>query len=210
MTNGQANNRVVDVDLPRTLNAELNVVNVRNSCSPAQYQADACPLQVGTATAITPLLRDPLIGKIFLVRNGRSLPDMMVRLRGQGDASLVDIDLQGKITIPKDLTVRTTFDAVPDVPITSFRLDLVSGRNAPVGTVRNLCDARVRKASVAKLAFTGQSGKKVTRNQKVTIAGCGKASAHRRAARKHKRSGKKSHRATKKGSRRAAKKHARS
>jgi hypothetical protein len=210
MTNGQANNRVVDVDLPRTLNAELNVVNVRNSCSPAQYQADACPVQVGTATAITPLLRDPLVGRIFLVRNGRSLPDMMVRLRGQGDASLVDIDLAGKITIPKDLTVRTTFDAVPDVPITSFRLDLVSGRNAPVGTVRNLCDASVRKASVAKLAFTAQSGKKVTRNQTVTVAGCGKAASHRRAARKHKRSGKKSHRATKKGSRKAAKKHARS
>ncbi|HEY4276768.1 MAG TPA: hypothetical protein VGM91_01040 [Conexibacter sp.] len=187
MSNGQANNRVVDVDLPRTLNAELNVVNVRNSCSPAQYQADSCPLQVGTATAVTPLLRDPLVGKVFLVRNGRRLPDMMVRLRGQGDASLVDIDLTGKITIPKDLTVRTTFDTVPDVPITTFRLNLVSGRNAPVGTVRNLCMKSTRRASVAKLTFTAQSGKKIRRNQTLTVSGCARTVPEKRATRKHRR-----------------------
>jgi hypothetical protein len=172
MTRGQANNRVVDVDLPNTLNAQLDVVNVRNACSPEQYGADRCPQQVGTATANTPLLRDPLLGRVFLVRNpARRLPDLMVRLRGQGEASLVDIDLLGKITIPKDLSLRTRFDTVPDVPITRFTLNLVSGRNAPVGTVKNLCMKSTRKAR-ATLAFTAQNGKKVTSKQKLTIAGC--------------------------------------
>ncbi|HEY4279595.1 MAG TPA: hypothetical protein VGM91_15330, partial [Conexibacter sp.] len=169
MPAGQANNRVISVNLPKTLNAELNVVSVRNSCSPTQYQADQCPLQVGTATAVTPLLRDPLVGRVFLVRTGGRLPDMLVRLRGQGDGRLIDIDLDGKIAIPKDLTLRTTFDTVPDVPITSFKLNLVSGRNAPVGVASNLCTVRARKGSVAKLSFTAQNGTKVTRNQKVTI-----------------------------------------
>jgi hypothetical protein len=207
MTRGQANNRVVDVNLPRTLNAQLDVVSVRNACTPEQYAADRCPQQVGTATAVTPLLRQPLLGRIFLVRNpARRLPDMMVRLRGQGDASLIDFDLTGKITIPKNLTLRTRFDTVPDVPITSFRLNLVSGRNAPVGTVSNLCTAAARKQSVARLAFTAQSGRKVRHNQKLTIVGCKKTIKATRASRKHKSTGNKSNRTTKRASSRANKK----
>jgi hypothetical protein len=202
MTPGQANNRVVTVKLPRTLNAQLDVVSVRNACSPDQYAVDRCPQQVGTATAVTPLLRDPLLGRVFLVRNpGRRLPDMMVRLRGQGDESLVDIDLTGKITIPKDLTLKTTFDTVPDVPITSFRLNLVSGRNAPVGAVENLCTARARKASVATLAFTGQSGKKVRSKRKMTVVGCAKTIKPKRARRSTARHSKK-HKVTRASSRR--------
>jgi hypothetical protein len=174
MAKGMANNRVVRVNLPRTLNANIDVVNVRNSCSPEQYEAERCPISVGRATAITPVLSEPLVGKVYLVRRGHRLPDMMVRLKGQGNASLINIDLDGTITIPRDLTLRTTFGDIPDVPITSFRLRFVSNRNAPVGTVNNLCVARYKKATVARLAFTAQSGKQVVRKQKMTVAGCGK------------------------------------
>jgi hypothetical protein len=210
MTRGQANNRVVRVKLPTTLNAQLDVVSVRNACSLAQYAVDRCPQQVGSATAVTPLLRQPLRGRVFLVRNpARRLPDMMVRLRGQGDASLIDIDLAGKITIPKDLSLQTTFDTVPDVPITNFRLNLVSGRNAPVGTVSNLCTARARRVP-AKLSFTAQSGKKVSRSQKLKIVGCGKTVKEKRRAAKHKKRGGRHSRAAQKKSSRAGEKHARS
>ena len=185
MPSGGANNRVVDVTLPKTLNARVEVVNVRNACSLEQYAEERCPISVGTATAVTPLLREPLVGRVFLVRNpARRLPDMMVRLKGQGDARLVEVDLVGFITIRRDLTVRTRFASVPDVPIREFRLSLVAGRNAPVAAVRPLCQARFRRQTVARLGFTAQNGKRIVRNQPIQVLGCRTRRASRATARK--------------------------
>ncbi|MDO8184187.1 hypothetical protein Q5424_00340 [Conexibacter sp. JD483] len=182
MTPGQANNRSVQVTLPLALNARLDVVNKRRACTLEQFRADRCPMVVGTATAVTPLLRDPLKGNAYFVYTpARRLPDLVVRLKGQ-----VDIDLVGKVTIAKDLRLQTTFDTVPDVPITKFTLNLASGgTNGPVGVVRGLCSAATRKGLTAGLRFDAQSGKRIVRTQKISVAGCGKAKrSTRRAAKK--------------------------
>ncbi len=172
MTPGQANNRVVDVTLPLLLNSRLEVVNNRSACTPEQFAAERCPRTIGTASAVTPVLRDPLRGNVYLVRNpARRLPDMVVALKGQ-----VNIDLTGKITINKDLTIRTAFDTIPDVPITKFALRLKGGEGGAVGVVRDLCLARSRREAVAKIGFRAQSGKFARANQKISIAGCGKKS----------------------------------
>jgi hypothetical protein len=134
---------------------------------------------------VTPLLREPLVGRVFLVRNpARRLPDMMVRLKGQGDARLVVVDLVGFITIRRDLTVRTRFASVPDVPIREFRLRLVSGRNAPLGAVRPLCEPRFRRQTVARLGFIAQNGKRISRNQPIQVLGCRARRVKRATARK--------------------------
>jgi hypothetical protein len=136
-------------------------------------------MAVGTGTAVTPLLRDPLRGSVYFVFNpARRLPDLVVRLKGQ-----VDIDLVGKVQITRDLRLQTTFDAVPDAPISKFRLQLASGpRNGPIGVVRNLCLPASKKALKAQLALTAQSGAQVTRSQPITVSGCGRA-ARRETAR---------------------------
>lgn len=188
-TAGQGNLKFVQVNLPRYLATRTEVVNVRVACTPEQYEADRCPMQIGTATAVTPLLRQPLEGRVFLVRNPeRRLPDMMVKLRGQGDARLIQIDLTGKITIPRDLTLRTTFDTVPDVPIRSFQLRLVAGRNGAVMTTRNLCLVTTRRQR-ARLRFRGQNGKLVQRQQRLRVNGCARrrGAAARRARRQARR-----------------------
>ena len=56
--------------------------------------------------AVTPLLRDPLKGSVYFVKNGHPIPDLFVALRGQ-----VDFDLIGRITIPGGTRLRTTFDS---------------------------------------------------------------------------------------------------
>ncbi|HST42054.1 MAG TPA: hypothetical protein VLK58_21220 [Conexibacter sp.] len=179
-TPGQANLRSVEVTLPKTLNSRLDVVNRRAACSIEQFNADRCPMRVGTGTAVTPLLRDPLTGPAYFVYNpARRLPDLVVRLRGQ-----VAIDLVGKVTITRDLRLQTTFDAVPDVAISKFRLALESGpRNGPIGVTRNLC-AQESRATRATLAFVGQNGRRVDVTPKLQVAGCGAArrSATRRVA----------------------------
>lgn len=169
MTPGQANIRSVRVNLPRNINARLPVIN-RNACPLPDYEAGRCPanLAVGSAVATTPLLKDPLRGLAYFVRNpARRIPDLVVALKGQ-----VDVDLTGKVSIPRDLTLATTFDTVPDVPITRFALNLVAGRSGPIGTIGNLCAARVRRGMNAKLVFRGQNGKTISRSQKMAIAGC--------------------------------------
>jgi hypothetical protein len=177
MTRGQANNRSVQLTLPKTLNARLDVVSRRRACSIEQFQTDRCPTVVGTATATTPLLRDPLRGPAYFVFNpARRLPDLVVRLKGQ-----VDIDLVGKVTITRDLKLQTTFDTVPDVPVTRFALRLVSGKNGPIGAVRNLCDSTTRRQSVAAGVFAGQNGTIVRRDLKISVAGCAR-SAKRHAS----------------------------
>jgi len=177
MPSGQANIRSVQVTLPLALNARLDVVNKRRACTFEQYNADRCPTAVGTGTAVTPLLRDPLRGPAYFVYNpDRRLPDLVVRLKGQ-----VAFDLIGKVSIEKDLRLRTTFDAVPDVPISKFRLSLFSGEGTgPIGTTRSLCSAKVRKGLKAEQVFVAQNNKKITRSQKISVAGCGRSAARGR------------------------------
>lgn len=167
MPAGNANNRVVSVNLPRKLNARLNVI--QDACTLEQFEAGTCTKQVGTAVAVTPLLRDPLRGPVYFVRNpARRIPDMMVALRGQ-----VAIDLVGKVTIARDLTLQTEFDTIPDVPISLFRLSLVAGRRGPVGTTANLCERATHRGLDAALALRAQSGRVRQVRQRISVVGCG-------------------------------------
>lgn len=177
MPPGHANNRSVQVTLPRTLNSRLEVVNRRRACSIEQFRADRCPFSVGSGEAVTPLLRDPLAGPAYLVYNpARRLPDLVVRLRGQ-----VNVDLVGKVSITRDLRLRTTFDTVPDVAVTRFTLRLVAGRRGPIGIVRDLCVAANRARSIADLDLIAQNGKQLVQHRAVGVAGCARAKKQQRS-----------------------------
>ncbi len=180
MPAGQTNLRYVKVSLPTTLNARLDVVN--RACTRDEFEAGHCSqAKAGTAYAITPLLRDPLRGGVYFVRNGHAIPDIFVALRGQ-----VDFDLIGRVTIPGGKHLATTFDAVPDVPITKFVLRLVGGKHGPVGAATNLC-TRQGHRTPASIGYTGQNGKVVHVNQRIHIRGCAKHKARKAAHRKAKR-----------------------
>jgi uncharacterized repeat protein (TIGR01451 family) len=176
MGKGQANLRSVNVTLPTTLNAVLPVLN--RACTLTQFRAGTCSsrARAGSAVAVTPLLRDPLRGSAYFVKNPkRVLPDLMVALRGQ-----VAIDLTGKVGVnSRTNRLTTAFDTVPDVPIGMFSLRLVSGANGPVGATTNLCSAKARRAT-ASLGFRAQNGAVVTRSQRLRIGGCPR-SRHGRA-----------------------------
>jgi hypothetical protein len=171
MTRGQANNRVVKVVLPDTINSRLPVIN--RACTLDEYQTGRCEgSRVGSAEATTPLLREKLTGGVYFVRNpARRIPDVMVALSG----GPIAIDVTGKVSIPPNLSLATAFDTVPDVPITKFTLKFVAGRNGPIGLIGNACQARTRRAAVARLSFTAQNGRRIDRNQRLKVVGCGKA-----------------------------------
>jgi len=167
-TPGQTNLRSVSVKLPGILNARLPVVN--NACTQTRYDSGHCEqARAGSAVAITPLLSKPLRGGVYFVKDptkpAGALPNLVVALRGQ-----IAFDLIGHITLPDNQLV-TTFNAVPDTPITSFRLSLVSGSHGPLGTLTNLCSTRAHHAT-ARVAMHGQNGLTIHRNQTLTIRGC--------------------------------------
>jgi hypothetical protein len=164
---GATNLKSISVTLPGTMNARLPVVN--RACKLTEFQAGHCTTKakVGTAVLTTPVLKDPLRGSVFFVKNpARVLPDLMIALRGQ-----VSIDLTGKVSIPGGKRLATRFDTTPDAPFTKFTLNIVSGKNGPVGVVTNLCTKKGRAATAA-LAIRGHNNALTKTNPRLHINGC--------------------------------------
>lgn len=77
------------------------------------------------------------------------LPDLVARLRGQISANLV-----GRIDFVNG-GIRSSFETIPDVPVSEFTLTMLGGDKGLLVNSRNLCKAPAR----ADVKFTAQSGK---------------------------------------------------
>jgi hypothetical protein len=176
----QANIRYVRVSLPTTINARLNTIN--DACTRAEFESDLAKCahaKAGTATAVTPVLPDPLRGNVYFVKNGHPIPDLFVALRGA-----VSFDLIGRISIPGGKHLATTFDAAPDVPIRRFTLRLLGGPStASIGAATNLCSARGRRPK-AQVDYIGHNGKVLQVRQALKVGGCARHSSRRHGRRR--------------------------
>jgi hypothetical protein len=161
---GDANIGRAAVTLPRSL--FLDQASLAQICTRPQYAAGACPKDsiYGFARAVSPLLDAPLQGPVYLRSSDNLLPDLVASLRGQ-----VDIELAGRIDTAKNGGIRTTFDAVPDVPVSSFILTMRSGKEGLLVNSVNQCRKRARVVA----RFTGQNGKKANQRPKLRTP-CGK------------------------------------
>ena len=90
-----------------------------------QFAARECPASsvLGTAEADTPLLEEPLKGNVYLRSSPQGLPDSVADLRGQ-----FEVELVGRIDTVNKGALRTTFETVPDAPVSTFVLDLQTVR----------------------------------------------------------------------------------
>jgi hypothetical protein len=177
---GEANTKSVSVKLPSQFGARLSTINL--SCPEATFQADPATCgagsKVGTVSAATPLLAQPLAGTVYLAAHKPpSLPTLEAVLQGSG----VTVDLSGKLNLNGGIT--STFDTVPDVPITSFKLSLpAAAANSALTATADLCAAPLPLVAT----ILGQNGKKVDVKSTVAVPGCGvaitKASVKKRTA----------------------------
>lgn len=128
--------------------------NLRTVCTQAQLHSRSCPRGsiYGWAKAWTPLLDRPLQGPVYLgVGYGHRLPDLVADLDGQ-----VRVLLNGRIDTTKRLGLRSTFEVVPDAPVTKFVLQMKGGKRYGLLTNKeNIC----RKPQRASALFIGQNGK---------------------------------------------------
>jgi hypothetical protein len=146
---GDSNIRGVAFELPGTELLENR--HIRAVCSERQFAKSACPPDsvYGHAKAWTPLLDRPLEGPVYLRESSRRLPSMVASLDGQ-----FDLDLTARIDSPRG-RLRTSFRAIPDVPLTKLALTMRGGRKGLLANTGGLC-ARQRRVDVG---FTGQNGK---------------------------------------------------
>jgi hypothetical protein len=155
---GDANIGRAAVKLPKPL--ILEQASLANVCTRVQFAAHKCPQDsiYGFAEASTPLLDGPLKGPVYLRSSNHELPDMVAALNGQ-----VDVVLDGRIDSVKG-RLRTTFDTVPDVPVSKFVLTVKGGKKRGLlVNSSNLCGKKYKVIA----RFTGQNGKKANQKPKL-------------------------------------------
>jgi hypothetical protein len=161
----------------------LDNAHIGDPCTKVEFAANNCPANsvMGTARAVSPLLDKPLEGTVYLATGyGHELPDVLAALKGQ-----VDVNLDG-IVSSKNGGLRTSFASVPDVPVTSFKLNLLGGKHGLLQTsAENLCE-KTRRATVE---MTGQNNRRTKARPKIRLS-CGKNSSrvrkkHAGSARRH-------------------------
>jgi hypothetical protein len=161
---GQANIGRAAVTLPHS--EFLAQSHINTVCTRVQFAADQCPKGsiYGFAKATTPLLDKPLGGPVYLRSSSNPLPDLVADLHGA-----IEIELSGRIDSING-GIRTTFDRVPDAPVSKFVLTMKGGKKGLLENSTNLCAAPNR----AKVLLDGQNGKSA--DQRPVVANsCGKA-----------------------------------
>ena len=122
--NGEAGVDVVSVVLPQGVTANNSALN--NQCAVAAFQAGTCPADtvVGTATARSPLLTQPLTGPVTIVvpESGVGLPRLGLDLQGP-----LHIQLFGSFILTPN-GPGNEFDQIPDIPLSHFVLAFTPGR----------------------------------------------------------------------------------
>jgi hypothetical protein len=164
----EANIKSVFTQLPTQLPSRLTTL--QKACPESVFAANPfnCrPLgsEVGTASATTLVLPDKLTGPAFLVSHGgAAFPDLDVVLQGDG----VRVILTGNTNIKNGIT-SSTFASIPDVPVSSFELNLPVGPHSALSANGSLC----LKPLLMPTTITAQNGAQVKQNTRISVSGCG-------------------------------------
>jgi hypothetical protein len=161
MPEGGANLKRLALTLPPT--ELIDSAHIKAPCTRPQFAASQCPPAsvIGFARVVTPLLKKPIEGPVYLRSSTRRLPDLLVALHGQ-----LGLDLAGRID-PVHGGLRVDFSTLPDAPITKFTLTLDSGRRGLLQNSVGLCAG----TQYASMKAAGQNGKALVEHP-VLSTGC--------------------------------------
>ncbi len=176
MPEGSANIAGAQVTLPPS--AFVDNEHFDNVCTRVDFAADKCPAGsvYGQAVAQTPLLDFPLKGPVYLRTNPQTksgLPDLVAVLKGPPSMP-IEIDAVGQVDSVKG-ALRTTFEGVPDAPVSKFTIQMQGGRKGLIQNSANLCAAPQR----ATARFTAHSGRKAALHPVAKVSSCHRAKKRR-------------------------------
>ena len=169
---GQANVAKTVLTIPAILPARLSTI--QQACRAAVFEANpaACPegSDIGTAVVHTPVLKNPVVGPIYLVSHGNAAwPDAELVLQGEG----ITVILDGQTAIKKGITT-SSFLSVPDVPFETVQANLPEGphsaltTNLPAKDHYSLCG----QSLTIPTTLTGQNATVVNENVGVAVQDC--------------------------------------
>jgi hypothetical protein len=165
---GQANLKQVTTVLPKQLPVRQSTLT--KACPAATFAAGPPPggckseSKVGTATATTPVLAGKLTGSAYLVSHGNeAFPNLDLVMQGDG----VTVVLVGHTNITNSI-ITTSFESLPDVPVSSFSLYLPSASNSLLAANGNLCTSNL----VMPTTILAQNGAKITQSTKISVRNC--------------------------------------
>jgi hypothetical protein len=178
---GGANLKKVQVALPLSLALDPDNAESDSLCSFVEGSKldPKCPASsvVGKATAVSPILNEPLTGPVFFVKNerkdpksGRSIkttPKLVIPLVGENGVKLV---LTGTSTVVDDQLV-TTFDNIPDAPVSSFKMDITGGKKGILvisGDKVDIC----KSTQIADQQVDGQNTKQADSDVYIQTPSC--------------------------------------
>jgi hypothetical protein len=155
------------VTLPSQLRPRLTTIE--QACPSATFfgnRSDCAPgSHVGIVTVHTPTLSSALTGPIYLVsRGGRTYPELILILQGEG----LTVEIDGKLSISKSGTITAGFTELPDVPISSFYIQLPSGLHSMLGATASLCSGKL----LLPYTLVGQNGAKIHQVARASVNGC--------------------------------------
>ncbi len=189
---GQADIREVLTSLPKQLAARITTLH--KACPSATFEAGPPPggcskeARVGSATVTTPVLPGALTGSAYFVSHGsEAYPDLDIVLTGDG----VEVVLVGHTHIASTGILSSSFESLPDVPISSFALSLPKALNSVLTDNRNgsLCGSRLTMPTT----IVAQSGARITQTTKIAVRDCPRKKPKHRH-RRHRRRGRHHHR----------------
>jgi hypothetical protein len=132
----EANARSIQVGLPHAL--FLDQGNLNKVCTRPELASRSCPASsvYGHVKAYTPLFDEPLSGPVYLgVGFGYKLPALVTELNGK-----VRILAHGRVDTTKQNGLRSTFEFIPDAPLSRIVLELKGGKKyGLLENSENLC-----------------------------------------------------------------------
>jgi hypothetical protein len=166
--------------LPKQLVARFSTI--QKACLAASFASGPPPCtcqstaRVGTVAVSTPVLPGRLTGTAWLVSHGsEQFPDLDLVLTGDN----VEVVLVGHTRITRSSITTSTFEDLPDVPISSVTADLPLGPSSALAANGRLCAANI----LAPTTIVAQNGVRIAHDTRISVTGCPRPSrskAHRR------------------------------
>jgi Divergent InlB B-repeat domain len=174
---GDANTARISFALPHS--EFIDQAHFRTICTRVQFAANQCPAGAvyGHITATSPLVDYALEGPIYLRSSSHKLPDVVAVLKGP-PYQPIEVDLDGRVDSVNG-GIRTTFETVPDQPVSRAVVTLQGGRKGLFQNSTDICKGAHR----ATLKLLAQNGKVADSRPKI-LAQCGKAKKKKGGAHK--------------------------
>ncbi|MBO9532518.1 MAG: hypothetical protein J7513_06055 [Solirubrobacteraceae bacterium] len=161
---GSAALKSTAVTLP--LGVGVDLVQIPRACPQDTFRAGGCPenARIGTLGGNLSIADEALTGYVYLLKPaaGSVLPGLGLQFEGRFAGRVVGSNAVDS----KSGRIVARFPSIPDLPLTSLRIQINGGTGGPLIATDELCTSAV----AVDASFGGQNGASVVRNQS-TVCG---------------------------------------